>query len=362
MAGFSLQNISKSFGNTHVLQDISLEAVDGEFVVLLGPSGCGKSTLLRIIAGLESQTNGSVAIGGQVVDALPPRDRDIAMVFQQYALYPHLSVGDNLAFGLRMRHESEKVILQRIQEAADLLEIHDLLDRKPKDLSGGQRQRVAMGRSIVRKPQLFLFDEPLSNLDARLRTAMRVELKKLHQRLGVTMVYVTHDQVEAMTLGEKIVVMDQGQLQQVGTPDDIYHRPRTTFVAGFIGSPAMNLIDGTVQRVDEAVEFVAGNYQVVLPLQREVLNPDEPLAASLGIRPEDVSLVPPKVVHAKFQGTIDVIENLGADHMLYLLVQGQHVVIRTHPDSLRKVGQSLTLYFPLSRLHLFMEGVRVELE
>ena len=362
MAGFSLQNISKSFGNTTVLQDISLNAADGEFVVLLGPSGCGKSTLLRIIAGLEGQTDGSVAIGNRMVDMLPPRDRDIAMVFQQYALYPHLSVGDNLAFGLRMRHESEEVIEERIREAADLLEIHDLLDRKPKELSGGQRQRVAMGRALVRKPQLFLFDEPLSNLDARLRTTMRVELKKLHQRLGVTMVYVTHDQVEAMTLGEKIVVMNQGYIQQIGTPDEIYHRPSTSFVAGFIGNSAMNIINGTVQRIDEAVDFFAGGFTLVLPLKREALVPDVPQAASLGIRPEDLSLDPPGTIHVAFQGTIDLIENLGADHLLYLWVQGHRLVIRTIPNSLRKVGHALTLYVPLNRLHLFMEGKRVELE
>ena len=362
MAGFTLTNISKSFGPTKVLQDISLHAEDGEFVVLLGPSGCGKSTLLRIIAGLEEPSGGSVAIGGQLVDSLPPRDRDVAMVFQQYALYPHLSVGDNLAFGLRMRHEPESVIEDRIQEAADLLEIHDLLDRKPRDLSGGQRQRVAMGRAIVRKPRLFLFDEPLSNLDARLRTAMRMELKKLHQRLGVTMVYVTHDQIEAMTLGETIVVLENGHIQQVGTPEAIYHHPRTTFVARFIGSPAMNLIDGIVQHTEGIVRFTAGDFQLVLPLQREVLPPDEPLAATLGIRPEDICLLLPKTVHGTFQGRIDVLENLGADHLLYSLIQGHGIVIRTHPDSLRKAGQTLTMYFPLNRLHLFMEGVRVGME
>ena len=217
MGWLELTDIEKSFKDIAVLKNISLQASEGEFVVLLGPSGCGKSTLLRIIAGLEPQTQGTVSIGGRVVDQLSPRDRDIAMVFQQYALYPHLTVKENLAFGLKMRKEASSVIDKRIQEAADLLEIHGLLDRHPKELSGGQRQRVAMGRAIVRKPKLFLFDEPLSNLDARLRTSLRVELKKLHQRLKTTMIYVTHDQVEAMTLGQKIMILHEGKVQQIGT-------------------------------------------------------------------------------------------------------------------------------------------------
>lgn len=362
MAGFALTHIHKSFGNTSVLNDISLEASDGEFVVLLGPSGCGKSTLLRIIAGLEAQTSGSVSIGNQTVDALPPRDRDIAMVFQQYALYPHLTVKENLAFGLKMRKEPSSVIEERIGEAAGLLEIHELLDRKPKELSGGQRQRVAMGRAIVRKPKLFLFDEPLSNLDARLRASMRVELKKLHQRLGVTMVYVTHDQIEAMTLGEKIVVMDQGTIQQIGTSDQIYHQPSNPFVAGFIGNPPMNLIEGTVQANHKNLEFRAGDLTMRLLAQVDITPTLGSGSAILGIRPEDVGLDPPGAIHITLSGTIDVIENLGGDHIVYFLAQGQRLVARTSPDSRRRAGDSITAYLLHNKLHLFINEQRTLLE
>jgi len=362
MAGFALQHIAKSFGSTRVLNDISLEASDGEFVVLLGPSGCGKSTLLRIIAGLEAQTSGSVRIGEHIVDTSPPRDRDIAMVFQQYALYPHLTVRENLAFGLKMRKEPSSVIEERIGEAAALLEIHELLDRKPKELSGGQRQRVAMGRAIVRKPKLFLFDEPLSNLDARLRASMRVELKKLHQRLSVTMVYVTHDQVEAMTLGEKIVVMDLGTIQQNGTPDQIYHQPSNPFVAGFIGNPPMNLIEGTVQANHKHLEFRSGDFTLRFNAQVDTTPSPGSGSAILGIRPEDVGLNPPGAIHIALSGTIDLIENLGGDHIVYLLAQGQRLVARTSPDSRRQAGDSITTYLSLNKLHLFVNNNRVSLE
>ncbi|MDH3769475.1 MAG: sn-glycerol-3-phosphate ABC transporter ATP-binding protein UgpC [Nitrospirota bacterium] len=362
MAGFALQGIEKTFGHTKVLQDISLEASDGEFVVLLGPSGCGKSTLLRIIAGLEAQTSGTVNIGDQVVDTLSPRDRDIAMVFQQYALYPHLTVRENLAFGLKMRKESPNVIEERIGEAAELLEIQNLLDRKPKELSGGQRQRVAIGRAIVRKPKLFLFDEPLSNLDARLRTSMRVELKKLHKRLGVTMVYVTHDQVEAMTLGEKIVVMDQGSIQQIGTPDQTYHQPSNPFVAGFIGNPPMNLIEGSLQTNLKNLEFRAGDFTLRLNAQVEVTPTPGSGSAILGIRPEDVGLDPPGAIHIALSCTIDVIENLGGDHVVYLLTQGQRLVARTTPNTIEKAGDSVTIYLPINKLHLFIHDSRVSLD
>jgi len=360
MAGFALSQISKSFGSTHVLNDISLEASDGEFVVLLGPSGCGKSTLLRIIAGLDAQTNGSVSIGDYVVDSLPPRDRDIAMVFQQYALYPHLTVKENLAFGLKMRKESPAVIEERIGEAAELLEIHNLLERKPKELSGGQRQRVAMGRAIVRKPKLFLFDEPLSNLDARLRGTMRVELKKLHQRLGVTMIYVTHDQVEAMTLGQKVVVMDQGTIQQIGTPDEIYHQPGNPFVAGFIGNPPMNLIKGTVHSSHKNVEFHAGDFK--LRLTRQAGDTSHSGTALLGIRPEDVSFTPPETLHVTLESTIDVIENLGGDHIVYVVAQGQRLIARTSPDSSRRAGDSVMIYLPHNKVHVFANNHRMSLE
>lgn len=361
MAGFSLQNIEKSFSHTRVLHDVSIEAADGEFVVLLGPSGCGKSTLLRIIAGLEIQTSGSVNIDGHLVDTLPPRDRDIAMVFQQYALYPHLTVKENLAFGLKMRKESTAVIENRITETAELLEIQDILNRRPKELSGGQRQRVAMGRAIVRKPKLFLFDEPLSNLDARLRASMRVELKKLHQRLGVTMIYVTHDQVEAMTLGQKIIVMDQGHIQQIGTPNQIYHEPHNPFVAGFIGNPPMNLIEGVVQTHQKNLEFRSGDFVLQLSTQAEGPATPGPNSAILGIRPEDVRLDPPAAIHIALPGTVDVIENLGGDHIVYLLAEEQRLISRTNPNLSRQSGESVMVYLPLDKIHLFAKNSRIPL-
>ncbi len=359
MAGLTLRHIEKLFGRTTILRDVSLEVADGEFVVLLGPSGCGKSTLLRIIAGLEPQTRGSVRIGDRRVDALPPHDRDIAMVFQHYALYPHLTVRDNLAFGLKMRREARSIIEERIAETAALLDIHDLLDRKPKELSGGQRQRVAMGRAIVRKPALFLFDEPLSNLDARLRASMRVELKKLHRCLSTTTVYVTHDQVEAMTLGQTIVVMHQGRIQQIGEPEQIYHEPATPFVAGFIGNPPMNLFDGSYRLRGRDLEFRAGEWTLNVQTHAQETGGTESGHATLGLRPEDISLAPPGTGRLAFDGTIDVIENLGGDHILHLVVRGQRVVARTSPDSARHTGDVVTVSWPTNALHVFINEKRV---
>jgi multiple sugar transport system ATP-binding protein len=265
MAELELRGISKSFSAQPVLRDISLQVPNGSFTILLGPSGCGKSTLLRIIAGLDNQTSGQVHIDGRAVDHLPPAERDIAMVFQQYALYPHLSVRENLAFALTIRRTPRQVIDERIAEAAQLLDIEPLLDRKPKDLSGGQRQRVAMGRAIVRKPKLFLFDEPLSNLDAQLRTSMRIELKKLQQRLQATMIYVTHDQVEAMTLGDRIVVIEGGRIRQADDPHRTYTAPADPFVASFIGTPPMNLWEGTLTTKDGATVFRSHDLTLPLP-------------------------------------------------------------------------------------------------
>ncbi len=359
MAGLTLQHIEKRFGRTTILRDVSLEAAEGEFVVLLGPSGCGKSTLLRIIAGLEPQTRGSVRIGERCVDTLPPHDRDIAMVFQQYALYPHLTVRENLAFGLTMRREAKSVIEERIAETAALLDIHDLLDRKPRALSGGQRQRVAMGRAIVRKPTLFLFDEPLSNLDARLRASMRVELRKLHRCLGTTTVYVTHDQVEAMTLGQTIVVMNQGGIQQIGGPEQIYHEPANPFVAGFIGNPPMNLLEGSYRLRGHELEFRAGALTLTVPTQPRDACGAEDGHATLGFRPEDVSFDPPGPGHCSFDGTIDVIDNLGGDHILYLVVCGQRVMARTSPDTTRRAGDVVTVSWPTDALHVFINQKRV---
>lgn len=359
MAGLALRHIEKTFGRTRVLHDVSLEAGDGEFVVLLGPSGCGKSTLLRIIAGLEPQTRGSVSIGGQCVDDVRPSDRDIAMVFQHYALYPHLTVRENLAFGLTMRGEPKAVIEARIAETAALLEIHDLLDRKPRELSGGQQQRVAMGRAIVRKPNLFLFDEPLSNLDARLRTSMRVELKRLHQRLGTTMVYVTHDQTEAMTLGHTIVVMNLGRIQQIGRPEQIYHEPANPFVAGFIGNPPMNLFEGSFRLDQRDLEFRVGDLTFRFPFQAHDLIGADTGMATLGVRPEDVTFDPPGSGHVAIAGTIDLVENLGNDSIVYLMVEGQPLTARTSPGFQEHTGASVTAY--VKNFHLFINENRIPL-
>ena len=364
MADLELRGIVKKFGTVEVLKDVSLKLDDGEFTILLGPSGCGKSTLLRIVAGLERQTQGEVSIGGNTVNHLSARDRDIAMVFQNYALYPHLTVRENLAFGLKMRKEPRQTIEERIQEVAQLLDIGELLDRKPRELSGGQKQRVAMGRAIVRKPKLFLFDEPLSNLDARLRVLMRVELKKLHQRLKATLLYVTHDQVEAMTLGQKIVVMDQGRIRQVGTPEDIYTTPADTFVAGFIGSPAMNLLEGILEK-DGAEKgeahwtFRSKAMTFDLPPTRHLSITPPIESATLGVRPEDLLLEEPKGATIKLEGTIEVVEDLGADRLVHLLAGDWHMVVRISRSGHYAAGQPVGLYLPVDRLHLFIQGRRV---
>lgn len=359
MASLELRHISKSFGQIHVLHDASLKVADGEFVVLLGPSGCGKSTLLRIIAGLESQSAGTVLIDDACVDHLAPRDRDIAMVFQQYALYPHLTVRENLAFGLKMRHEPAELVSSRIQEAAELLDIHMLLDRRPRELSGGQRQRVAMGRALVRKPKLFLFDEPLSNLDARLRTSTRVELKNLHQKLGATMIYVTHDQVEAMTLGEKIVVMEQGHIRQVGSPNEIYQTPASPFVAGFIGSPPMNLLEGRMALTANGIAFQCGNTTIRLPVDHFHVEGYEDTQAILGIRPEDILAQKPQEPHVSLTTIIEVIEHLGADQLVYLILADHRLIMRTSPADAFTAHQELLVHFPLAKLHLFVNGRKI---
>ena len=360
MADLDLRGISKSFGDVSVLDDISLRVPDGGFAILLGPSGCGKSTLLRIIAGLEQQSSGDVLIGGESVGGLSPRDRDIAMVFQSYALYPHLTVRDNLAFGLKMRKESSQVIAARIQDAADLLAIADLLDRKPKELSGGQRQRVAMGRAIVRKPKLFLFDEPLSNLDTQLRTSMRIELKKLHRRLGATIVYVTHDQVEAMTLGDTIAILDRGKIRQIGSPSHIYNNPADPFVAGFIGNPGMNLLDGTVTRQSGACVFSSGKLIVRLPPLKGSLPIEHVPRTVLGIRPEDIVLAPSGRPEISVTGQVEMVEDLGADRTLHVLLGDQRVLVRVAQGPRVEANAEATLYFPHNRLHLFVDDRRAD--
>ena len=265
MAQVSLRNIVKTFDNTQAVRGIDLDIADKEFVVLVGPSGCGKSTTLRMIAGLEDITDGEIRVDGEVVNDVPPKDRDMAMVFQNYALYPHMSVFENMSFGLRLKHYPKDEIKRRVDEAARILDLTELLDRKPRQLSGGQRQRVAMGRAIVRNPKVFLFDEPLSNLDAKLRVQMRTEIKRVHQKVKTTTVYVTHDQIEAMTLADRVVVMNGGTIEQIGTPHDLYHHPRTRFVAGFIGSPTMNFIRGTLEQSNGALALRHGQQLLPLP-------------------------------------------------------------------------------------------------
>jgi ABC-type sugar transport system ATPase subunit len=358
MADLELRNISKQFGSVFALKDVSLKVEDGEFAILLGPSGCGKSTLLRIIAGLETQTQGEVLIAGSRADDRSPRERDVAMVFQNYALYPHLTVLENLAFGLKMRKEKRQVIEERIHEAAQLLGISELLNRKPRELSGGQRQRVAMGRAIVRHPKLFLFDEPLSNLDARLRALMRVELKQLHQRLRVTMIYVTHDQVEAMTLGQKIVVMDRGKIQQVDTADRIYAAPENTFVAGFVGSPPMNLLEGSLQRQEGKWYLRSNDLKLELSDLREDLVPEHEQVV-LGIRPEDVLMKRPSGSALVVDGSLEVVEDLGADRLIHVRRGHWSLVARAPRSEQYEPNHPMTIYLPVDRLHLFIQDRRV---
>ncbi len=360
MAELELRAISKSFRHHTVLQDISLQIPDGSFTILLGPSGCGKSTLLRIIAGLEAQTSGHVLIDSVVVDHLPPAERDIAMVFQQYALYPHLSVRDNLAFALKMRGTPQKLIEERIAEAAQLLEINPLLDRKPKDLSGGQRQRVAMGRAIVRKPKLFLFDEPLSNLDAQLRTSMRIELKKLQARLQATIIYVTHDQVEAMTLGDRIVVLESGHVRQVDPPQRLYAAPADPFVASFIGTPPMNLWPGTVTRQKDQLLFRNDALQFPLPAVVPAHPPTEESVVTLGIRPEDIRLQE-EAGTIRVQVMIELIEDLGADLLFHCRIGHLPLVVRAGRGTLGQPGSALWMYLPIDKLHLFINNHRFDM-
>ena len=357
MAELELRAISKSFRDQPVLRDISLQVPNGSFTILLGPSGCGKSTLLRIIAGLDSQTSGEVLIDGKAVDHLPPAERDIAMVFQQYALYPHLSVRDNLAFALKMRRVPRQVIDDRITEAAQLLDIQALLDRKPKDLSGGQRQRVAMGRAIVRKPKLFLFDEPLSNLDAQLRTSMRIELKKLQQRLQATMIYVTHDQVEAMTLGDRIVVIEGGRIRQMDGPQRTYAAPADPFVASFIGTPPMNLWEGTLTAEDGQTVFKGNG--LTFPLKLAPSQARQYSAVTVGIRPEDIALrESPEAV--SITGTVELVEDLGADLLLHCQVGALRLVVRNTRRADTVLVQPVTLFFPVDKLHLFINHRRFD--
>jgi len=343
LANLALRNLVKTYGSTEVLHGISLDVEDGEFVVFVGPSGCGKSTTLRLIAGLEETTSGSIQIGGREVNNLEPKERDIAMVFQNYAIYPHMSVKKNIAFGLRSSKATKVDKEARIQEVAGILDMVNLLDRKPNQLSGGQRQRVAIGRAMVRDPAVFLFDEPLSNLDAQLRTQMRLEIKKLHQRVGNTIVFVTHDQVEAMTLADRIVIMKDGDIQQVGTPDDVYHRPANKFVAQFIGAPSMNLIPGRLN--DEGLTLASG-HRVKLA-DRRATGTDDVL---LGVRPDDLR---PDETAPVVEGRVALREPLGAETLLYVETSCGEIIAKADGRKPPRVGEIVKLGCAPENMHLF---------
>jgi len=358
MAEVALRNIVKTFDRTPAVAGIDLDISDREFVVLVGPSGCGKTTTLRMIAGLEEATSGEIYIGDQLVNDVPPKDRDIAMVFQNYALYPHMTVYENMSFGLRLKKFPKPEIKERVENAARILDITDLLGRRPKQLSGGQRQRVAMGRAIVRNPKVFLFDEPLSNLDAKLRVQMRTEIKKVHQKVTTTTVYVTHDQIEAMTLADRVVVMNGGKIEQIGTPNDVYHHPKTRFVAGFIGSPAMNfipcrLVDGN----GTAGLSVKLSDKLSFPVPEARVARYRPQAGRdllFGLRPEDViekrGELPPG--RATFEAQLDVVEPMGMETMVYFVVDGTEVCGRVNPAAAGKAGETMPLVADLNHMHL----------
>ena len=362
MAGVSVRKVVKAYDAYKVVHGIDLDIQDEEFVVLVGPSGCGKSTTLRMIAGLEDITSGEIWIGGDLVNDVPPRDRDIAMVFQNYALYPHMTVYDNMAFGLKLRKLPREDIKTRVNEAARILDIGPLLERRPKALSGGQRQRVAMGRAIVRNPRVFLFDEPLSNLDAKLRVAMRTEIKKVHQTVRTTTVYVTHDQIEAMTLADRVVVMNQGRIEQVGPPQELYHNPATRFVAGFIGSPSMNFLPVTVFD-DGGLKVKLADGQVlpipVARFNRYAAYKDQPM--TLGLRPEHITEVREghKVGVAPFNVLIDVTEPMGMETMIHFFVDGVPVVARIDPSIPADPKQNLGLAADMNQMHLLDAENRV---
>ena len=351
MADININTVNKYYGDVHVIKDVSLDIKSQSFTVLVGPSGCGKSTMLRMIAGLEDINSGTISIDGQVVNDLPPKQRNIAMVFQSYALYPHMTVFDNMAFGLKLEKRSKDEINERVQEAARILQIEDYLHRKPKQLSGGQRQRVAIGRAITRKPKVFLFDEPLSNLDAALRVQMRVELAKLHDQLNATMIYVTHDQTEAMTLANDIVVLDEGIVSQKGSPMDLYNNPNNLFVGGFIGSPKMNFISTkiTSKSSDKTEVDLMGSSKISVP--KISASASEGDSVELGIRPEHLTVN--QSGDASWESKVFVVEKLGSGTFLYLEKDGEPLVVETDGDSNIKVGDTVKVGFDASRCHLF---------
>lgn len=358
MAQVTFSNVKKRFGAVQVVHGIEAQVEHGEFLVIVGPSGCGKSTLLRMVAGLETLSDGKIIIDGRVVNGLEPRERNVAMVFQNYALYPHMSVYDNMAYGLKVRRERKSEIEKRVQEAAHILGLEALLKRKPRELSGGQRQRVAMGRAIVREPAVFLFDEPLSNLDAKLRTQMRVELKRLHQRIGNTSIYVTHDQVEAMTLADRIMIMNAGRVEQMGTPDEVYNHPGSTFVAQFMGSPAMNMLPAVLQD-----EILRVNHSLTVRLAESAAGDAREVV--IGIRPEHMDLASSNGALA-LETRVDLVEPLGSDTLAHCYVgeMDEPLVARLPGDAHVQTDTELTLYIAPERVHVFdmVDGRRLDLK
>jgi len=357
MASVTYKNVYKSFGDVTVITDLNMEIADKEFVVFVGPSGCGKSTSLRMLAGLEEISEGDIYIGDRIVNDVPPKDRDIAMVFQSYALYPHMSVYDNMAFGLKLRKTPKAEIDRRVKEAADILGLGNLLDRKPKALSGGQRQRVAVGRAIVREPAVFLMDEPLSNLDAKLRVSARAEITKLHKRLGTTFIYVTHDQVEAMTMGDRIAVLADGVLQQIDSPRALYNTPANIFVAGFIGSPSMNFFNATIVQEEGKIIVDTGDFRVAIPEEKHSMFKDSVgKEVVFGMRPENIHVpefAPPGIIAAPIEISIEVVELLGHELNLFA-TSGKNSLVATVDTRLEaNVGDKITLVMDMNQMHMF---------
>jgi multiple sugar transport system ATP-binding protein len=357
MASVTYEHVYKRFGDVAAVNDLDIKIEDKEFLVLVGPSGCGKTTALRCLAGLEEITEGRIFIGDQVVNDVAPKDRDIAMVFQSYALYPHMSVYDNMAFGLKLRKVPKDEIKRRVQQSAEILGIEMLLDRKPRQLSGGQRQRVAVGRAIVREPKVFLFDEPLSNLDAKLRVETRANLSKLHQQLQTTFIYVTHDQTEAMTMASRIAVINKGVLQQIDTPQNLYDRPNNLFVAGFIGSPAMNFFKATLKKSDGKIYVDGASFSVEVPESRNnVYGPYLGRSVIFGIRPEDIkdpTFTPPGIFAQPVNGNIEVTELMGNEVFLYISTGEHNYVARVDPRTTAKMGDKRQINFNMDNMHLF---------
>jgi len=348
-----LENISKQFGKVVAVKDFSLEILSGEFLVLLGPSGSGKTTVLRMIAGLQIQDSGDIYIGDTLVNDLEPKDRNLTMVFQNYALYPHMIVFDNIAFPLKVRKVQKDEIQRRVAQVASALRIGDLMDRKPREISGGEAQRVALGRTIIGDSQIFLMDEPLSNLDAKLRIQMRAELQLLHRKLKKTTIYVTHDQVEAMTIGQKIAIMDKGELQQVGTPDEVYNYPANRFVAEFIGSPPINMLEGEIKRRNGRVEIEIDDYFLTVPVRMEnVLRESNLSRVLVGVRPENVSIFMEKQVNS-LPADVELVESIGSDLYVYLIHKDKTIIARTQPSAKLPIGRTVWLTFDCEKTHIF---------